>query len=112
MPSENQHSQVTLPKKHGGQEARSAIGQVRAKGDGHHQPLDDGEAACLPSPTPIAFVAQCMPKAGSGAVAGNDRSTLAMLRMPQPIDTRLAPRPAYNTKIEHDDLSSLSVELR
>jgi hypothetical protein len=36
---------------------------------------------------------------------------LAMLRMPQPIDTRLAPRPAYSTKIEHDDSLSLYVEL-
>ena len=44
------------------------------------------------SPPPSACVAQCMPTAGSGAVAGNDRATWAMLRMPQPIDTRLAPR--------------------
>jgi hypothetical protein len=39
-------------------------------------------------------MAQCMPTAGSGAGARNDRSTLAMLRMPEPFDSRLAPRPA------------------
>jgi hypothetical protein len=99
---------MTLPKKQG----ERKVGQLLA-GSGQRVMVSTSLwiTGSVPPLPPIACMAQCMPTAGSRAVAGNDRATWAMLKMPQPIDTRLAPRPAYSSNIEHDDLSSLSVEL-
>jgi hypothetical protein len=102
---------VTLPKKQGDKKLGPLLARSgQSVAVSANLWMAAGQRASPPPPQLPSWPNVCRWRAAQ-ALVGNDRTTLAMLRMPQPIDTRLAPRPAYSTKIEHDASSSLSVEL-